>query len=544
MDTSEIYSGIIADVKTNRFFKGSIEVQNGKIINVLEKDVDEEHFILPGFIDAHIHIESSMLVPSEFARLAVVHGTVATISDPHEIANVMGIDGVRYMINNGNKVPFNFYFGAPSCVPATIFETAGATIDLDQVKELLAMKEIRYLSEMMNFPGVLLKDETVMKKIQAAKDLNKVIDGHAPGLRGENAKKYIEAGISTDHECFTKEEALDKLKYGMKIIIREGSAAKNFDALISLLDEYPEKIMFCSDDKHPNELEIGHINLLAKRAVAQGSDVMNVIKACTINVVDHYGLDVGLIQKGDNADFIITKDLKNFEVMSTYIKGSLVAQNGISLIKSVKEVVINQFNCNPIMTTDIVVKAESNKIHVIEAYDGQLITNDLILDAKEIDGNLVSEPGNDILKLVVLNRYSPTPPTMAFVRNFGMKKGAIASSVAHDSHNIIAVGASDIEIVNSINLLVASKGGISLVNGEQKEILELPVAGLMTTDDGYKTGKTYDRMDQMAKALGSKLSAPYMTLSFLALLVIPKLKLSDKGLFDGEKFQFTSLYVD
>lgn len=544
METSEIYSGIIADVKTNRFFKGCIEVQNGKIINVLEKDVDEEHFILPGFIDAHIHIESSMLVPSEFARLAVVHGTVATISDPHEIANVMGIDGVRYMINNGNKVPFNFYFGAPSCVPATIFETAGATIDLDQVKELLAMKEIRYLSEMMNFPGVLLKDKTVMKKIQAAKDLNKVIDGHAPGLRGENAKKYIEAGISTDHECFTKEEALDKLKYGMKIIIREGSAAKNFDALISLLDEYPEKIMFCSDDKHPNELEIGHINLLAKRAVAQGSDVMNVIKACTINVVDHYNLDVGLLQKGDNADFIITNDIKNFEVMSTYIKGSLVAENGTSLIKSVKESVINQFNCNPIITTDIEVKAVSKKIHVIEAYDGQLITNDLILDVQEVDGNLVSEPGNDILKLVVLNRYSPTPPTMAFVRNFGMKKGAIASSVAHDSHNIIAVGVSDEEIVNSINLLVASKGGISLVNGEQKEILKLPVAGLMTTEDGYKTGKTYDRMDQMAKALGSKLSAPYMTLSFLALLVIPKLKLSDKGLFDGEKFQFTSLYVD
>ncbi len=544
MAKSEIYSGIIADVKANRFFKGSIEVLHGKIINIQEKDVQEDHYILPGLIDAHIHIESSMLIPSEFARLAVVHGTIATISDPHEIANVMGIEGVRYMINNGNKVPFKFYFGAPSCVPATIFETAGATIDLEQTKELMAMDEIRYLSEMMNFPGVLLGDEMVMKKIQAAKDVNKVIDGHAPGLRGENAKKYIEAGISTDHECFTKEEALDKLKYGMKIIIREGSAAKNFDALVSLLEEYPEKIMFCSDDKHPNELEIGHINLLAKRAVALGIDVMDVIKACTINVVEHYGLDVGLLQKGDNADFIITKDLKNFEVMATCIDGSLVAQDGISLIKSVKEKVINQFNCLPIAKTDITIKAESKKIHVIEAYDGQLITNDLILNAKDIDGNLVSDTENDILKLVVLNRYSPTPPTMAFVRNFGMKKGAIASSVAHDSHNIIAIGANEDEITRSINLLVASKGGISLVDGDQEEVLELPVAGLMTNEDGYKTGKAYDRMDQLAKALGSELSAPYMTLSFLALLVIQKLKLSDKGLFDGEKFQFTSLYVD
>jgi len=544
MTDSQVFSGNIVDVKANRIFKGSIEVQNGKITNIQEKDVPENQCIMPGFIDAHIHIESSMLIPSEFARLAVVHGTVATISDPHEIANVVGIDGVRYMIKNGKKVPFKFYFGAPSCVPATAFETAGAAINLGEVKELMAMKEIHYLSEMMNFPGVLFNDEIVMQKIQAAKDVDKVIDGHAPGLRGDDAKKYIDAGISTDHECFTKEEALDKIKYGMKIIIREGSAAKNFNALISLLDNYPEKIMFCSDDKHPNELEIGHINLLAKRAVAEGIDVMKVIRACTFNVVDHYGLDVGLLQKGDNADFIITKDLENFEVTSTYINGSLVAQNGRSMIDSVKEASINQFNCKTITENDIRVNAESKQIHVIEAMDGQLITDNLILDAKNVNGNLISDTDNDILKLVVLNRYIPSPPTMAFVRNFGMKKGAIASSVAHDSHNIIAVGVNDSEIVKSINVLVASKGGISWVNGKEERVLKLPVAGLMTTEDGYKTAKEYNHLDQLAKALGSKLSAPYMTLSFLALLVIPKLKLSDKGLFDGEKFQFTPLYVN
>jgi len=541
MSETKIFSGNIVDVKAKQVFKGCVEVQNGKIKNIQRKNVKENEFILPGFIDAHIHIESSMLIPSEFARLAVVHGSVASISDPHEIANVMGAEGVRYMINNGKKVPFKFYFGAPSCVPATVFETAGAEINIDDVKELLQMKEIRYLSEMMNFPGVLFNDEMVMQKIQAAKDAGKVIDGHAPGLRGDDAKKYIESGISTDHECFTKEEALDKIKYGMKIIIREGSAAKNFDALISLLDEFPEQIMFCSDDKHPNELEIGHINLLAKRAVNEGIDVMKVIRACTLNVVDHYGLDVGLLQKGDNADFIITKDIVNFEVLSTYINGELVAHNGCPMIKSVNEKSINKFNCNSIIENDIWVNAESKQIHVIEAMDGQLITNDIILDAKNENGNIVSDPENDILKLVVLNRYKPSPPTMAFVRNFGIKKGAIASTVAHDSHNIIAVGTSEKEIINSINLLVSSKGGISFINEEIEKVLKLPVGGLMTTKDGYETAKAYDEMDQLAKGLGSTLSAPYMTLSFLALLVIPKLKLSDKGLFDGGNFKFTSL---
>jgi adenine deaminase len=465
------------------------------------------------------------------------------VSDPHEIANVVGIEGVKYMINNGKKVPFKFNFGAPSCVPATVFETAGAEIDVEGVKELMAMDEIRYLSEMMNFPGVLMGDEMVMAKIQAAVDNNKVVDGHAPGLRGEDARKYIEAGISTDHECFTAEEALDKLKYGMKIAIREGSAAKNFEALIGLLDDYPDMIMFCSDDKHPNELAVGHIDQLVRRSLAKGNDLMNTLRAATLNPVLHYGLDVGLLQEGDPADFIIVEDLDSFKVKATYINGIQVSDGDKTLIESVDEIEINQFDCNDISSADIQTKADSDHIHVIEALDGQLITNDLTLKAKVELGNLVSDIEEDILKMVVVNRYAPAPPSVAFVKNFGIKAGAIASSVAHDSHNIIAVGVNDQDIVNAVNCLIQPKGGISLCNGEKEMVLGLPVGGLMTTNDGYETATLYEQMDQEAKRLGSKLGAPYMTLSFLALLVIPKLKLSDKGLFDGEKFQFTSLYA-
>ena len=430
MSNSNTYSGNIVDVVSRRIFRGTVELKDGKVANIAEGEVDGNDYIMPGFVDAHIHIESSMLIPSEFARLAVVHGTVATVSDPHEIANVVGIEGVKYMINNGKKVPFKFNFGAPSCVPATVFETAGAEIDVTGVRELMAMDEIRYLSEMMNFPGVLMGDEMVMAKIQAAVDNNKVVDGHAPGLRGEDARKYIEAGISTDHECFTAEEALDKLKYGMKIAIREGSAAKNFEALIGLLDDYPDMIMFCSDDKHPNELAVGHIDQLVKRSLAKGNDLMNTLRAATLNPVLHYGLDVGLLQEGDPADFIIVEDLDSFKVKATYINGIQVSDGDKTLIESVDEIEINQFDCNDISVADIQAKADSDHIHVIEALDGQLITNDLTLKAKVELGNLVSDTEADILKMVVVNRYAPAPPSVAFVKNFGITAVALASSVA------------------------------------------------------------------------------------------------------------------
>jgi adenine deaminase len=536
-------SGHIIDIVKQVIFHGEVFVKDGKIEKIEPKEVHSDKFIVPGFVDAHIHIESSMLIPSEFARLAVVHGTVATVSDPHEIANVLGVDGVKYMIENGKKVPFKFNFGAPSCVPATKFETAGAEIDATQIDELMQMQEIKYLAEMMNFPGVLFHDEQVMAKIRAAKKHKKPIDGHAPGLRGDQARQYIEAGMSTDHECFTMEEALDKLKYGMNILIREGSAAKNFDALIPLLEQYPNKIMFCSDDKHPNELVIGHMNEIAARAVKNGASPINVLRALSYNPIKHYGLNVGLLQQGDPADFIVINNLTDFKVLQTYIDGQLVASNNESHILPVNEGVVNKFNCEKISQNDIAVIPQSNQLRVIEALDGQLITHDIKAEIVFPSNNLESLVADDILKLVVVNRYCAAKPAIGFVKNFGLKTGAIASSVAHDSHNIIAVGTSDAEIANAINLIIETQGGVSYVNGQQQLLLALPVAGLMSNEDGYKVAAEYEMLDKMAKASGSSLSAPFMTLSFLALLVIPELKLSDKGLFDGKQFKFTSLFV-
>lgn len=534
--------GNIVDVVAKRIFSGKVIIQGTKIVEIIEEENDFSQYIMPGFIDAHVHVESSMLIPSEFARLAVCHGTVATISDPHEIGNVLGVDGVKFMIENGKKTPFKFHFGAPSCVPATVFETAGANIGVQDIKDLLAMDDIYYLTEMMNFPGVLFEDPEVMAKIQASKDAGKVIDGHAPGLRSDDAKKYIDAGITTDHECFTIDEALDKLKYGMKIQIREGSAAKNFDALIPLLDEYPDKIMFCSDDKHPNDLAEKHINSLAKRAVEKGCDIMNVIRACTYNIVKHYSMNVGLLQKGDDADFCIVDDLVNFNCKSTYINGVLVSENGKTKIISVEETPVNNFNCSPISLDQIQVNATSANVKVIDVEDGQLITKESEATLKIENENLISDVNQDVLKVVVVNRYFDAPPAVAFIRNFGLKQGALASCVAHDSHNIIAVGVSDEDIVNAINLVIEGKGGVSLANGSEKEVLALPVAGIMTHKDGYKTAAAYEKLDLRAKELGVTLQAPYMTMSFCALLVIPELKLSDKGLFNGNKFEFTSLY--
>lgn len=534
--------GNIVDVVAKRIFSGKIIIENDKIADVIEEENNEQHYIIPGFVDAHVHVESSMLIPSEFARLAVCHGTVGTISDPHEIGNVLGVDGVKYMINNGKKVPFKFHFGAPSCVPATIFETAGAEITVDDIKELINMPEINYLAEMMNFPGVLNRDPDVMAKIKATLDAGKVVDGHAPGLRGEDAKRYIDVGISTDHECFTKEEALDKLKYGMKILIREGSAAKNFDALIPLLDEFPDMMMFCSDDKHPNDLAVGHINKLAKRAIDFGCDTMNVLRACSYNVVKHYSMNIGLLQKGDYADFCVVKDLKNFDVLSTFVNGQLVAENGKTHIKSVDEKIVNNFNCSYITKNQIKLNAESKYIKVIEVEDGQLITKEYKTQAKTNSGNVISDVQNDVLKLVVVNRYFDAPPAIAFIKNVGLKQGALASSVAHDSHNIIACGTNDTDLVNAINLVIKEKGGVSLTNGDEKKVVGLPVAGLMTNQNGYDIANEYEQLDLRSKELGVTLQAPYMTLSFCALLVIPELKLSDKGLFNGNKFVFTSVF--
>jgi len=539
-------TGRLVDIWQKKIYSAAISVENGKIASVTpleDADLTTEQYILPGFIDSHVHIESSMLVPREFARLAVVHGSVATISDPHEIANVCGLQGVEYMIENGQTVPFKFYFGAPSCVPATTFETAGATLDVAQVTALLQKEEIPYLSEMMNFPGVLYNDPVVMQKIRAAQSAGKPIDGHAPGLRGEQARQYIEAGepgkviISTDHECFTSEEALDKLKYGMKIIIREGSAARNFEALIELLNDYPDHIMFGSDDKHPDSLVAGHINQLCARAVAKGIDLFKVLQAACVNPVLHYNLKVGLLRAGDAADFIVTNDLQQFTVQQTYINGELVAEKGRSFIPYRPSGSINNFNCSIKKVSDFAVPFKGEeKIPVIEALDGQLITNKLLLQPKTANGYITSDTERDILKMAVVNRYADAPVAVSFIKNIGLKQGAIASSVAHDSHNIVAVGVDNESICHAVNLVIEQQGGISCVGPDSSLVLPLPVAGLMSAEDGYKVAENYTAIDALAKSLGSSLSAPFMTVSFMALLVIPHLKLSDLGIFDGDAF--------
>lgn len=537
--------GNIVDILERKIYHGELIIENGEIKEINPKEGKGDHFILPGFVDAHVHIESSMLIPSEFARLAVAHGTVATVSDPHEIANVLGIEGVQFMIDNGKTVPFKFHFGAPSCVPATNFETAGAEIDVAGIETLMQNDDILYLAEMMNYPGVLFKDQTVISKLALAKKYHKPIDGHAPGLRGDDAKKYAAAGISTDHECFTFAEAEEKISYGMKILIREGSAAKNFDELIGLIEKYPDKIMFCSDDKHPDDLIRGHINQLVTRALKKGHDLFDVLNAACVNPVHHYNLKVGLLQKGDKADFILVENLENFEVLSTYIDGSCVFSKQTSHMPRVETRALNKFNIEKVDSNEFKIPASSQNINIIEAINGEIITKSSIQKALIKDGFTIADESRDILKISVVNRYSKQKPGLAFIKNFGIKKGAIASCVGHDSHNIIAVGSNDELLARAINLIIENKGGISAVNEQEDRVLPLPVAGIMSLEEGHKVAEHYSQIDQFVKnQLSSTLTAPFMTLSFMALLVIPQLKLSDKGLFDGQSFQFTSLFTD
>lgn len=534
-------SGNIVDIFKRRIFPGTIRVVNGKISDITEDKNTYDSHILPGFIDSHIHIESSMLVPSEFARLASVHGTVSTVSDPHEIANVLGTEGIKYMIENGSSVPFRFYFGAPSCVPATSFETSGAVIGADDIEMLFSEYSLKYLSEMMNYPGVLFGDKSVKEKLGIAKKYNKPVDGHAPGLRGADAKKYIDAGISTDHECFGIDEAREKISYGMKILIRDGSAAKNFDELHPLISEYPDMVMFCSDDKHPDDLVKGHINLVVKKALSLGYDFLDVLKIACINPVNHYRLETGILRQGDNADFIVVDDFSEFNILKTYVSGSLIAEKGKTLIPHKETPAINKFNASSKNPDDFTVQYKGGKIKVIEAIDGQLITNEIDAVPRVAYNKIISDTENDILKITVINRYDNLKPSVGFIKNFGLKKGAIASCVAHDSHNIIAVGADDESICIAVNEIIRHKGGISVVNGNEVNVLPLPVAGIMSNDDGYKVAEKYTEISKKPASLGCRLHSPFMTLSFMALLVIPSLKLGDKGLFDGSKFEFTTL---
>ena len=536
-----VIEGNLVDPVKREIYPALLEIEDGIISDIkLAEKVTAGRYIIPGFVDAHIHIESSMVVPAEFARLAVQHGTIATVSDPHEIANVCGIEGVEYMIENSRLVPMKFHFGAPSCVPATDFETSGARLDFEEVEQLLDREDILYLSEMMNWPAVLNDDPAVYAKLNAAKKRGKPIDGHAPGLMGERAKKYASAGITTDHECFTYEEGLDKIRCGMMIAIREGSAAKNFQSLIPLLGEFPDRIMFCSDDKHPDDLLEGHINQLAARAVAQGFDLFDVLSACSVNTIRHYNLPVGMLQKGDRADFAIVSDLEQFHVSETWIDGECV-YNGSVQFSNPEAAPINHFTKSEVKNQDFEIRTDHDgllEVPVIVALDGELITEKHVETLQADQGLILPDPDRDILKIALINRYKKSPVSVGFIKNFGLTAGAIASSVAHDSHNIIAVGTDDESLRRVVQLIMDHEGGVAVASPDGDEILPLPVGGIMSSEPAEQVAEKYKHLTERAKTMGSKLQAPFMTISFMGLLVIPSLKMSDLGLFDGETFQF------
>jgi adenine deaminase len=538
-------AGHIVDVVARQIKKGILYIDGGKIVNFETSETVPDHYIIPGFVDAHIHIESSMMLPSEFARYSLPYGTVACVCDPHEIANVCGIPGVNYMIENGKKVPLKYYFGAPSCVPATPFDSSGAVLDAEAVSSLLERDDIYFLAEMMNYPGVIEKDEQVHSKLRAAHKYNKPIDGHAPELTGEGLIAYASAGITTDHECMTIAEAEAKIALGMKVLIREGSAAKNFDDLLPLLEKYNDEIMFCSDDKHPDDLmKNGHINTLARRAVAAGYDPLDVLRICSLNPVRHYKLDVGLLQQGDDADFLVVNNLTDFDVQQTYIRGVKVAENKTALFpRYIPDKLINNFKAAPLTPEQIRVQPSGDQLKVIVVDDGQLFTHSELVVPEIDNDNVISDTTNDVLKLVVYNRYRNIKPAIGFIKNIGLKQGALASTVSHDSHNIVAVGTSDEEIVSAINHIIESSGGILACNKDKVLLLPLPVGGLLSAEEGHVIAKRYEELDAAVKQMGSPLKAPFMTVAFMSLLVIPKLKLSDQGLFDGRAYAFTDLML-
>jgi adenine deaminase len=538
-----IHRGTVVDIHSRELFLGEVVIDDGRIARIVRiRTVDGgPPYLMPGFVDAHVHIESSMLPPFEFSRRAAVHGTIATVSDPHEIANVLGVEGVTWMLSNAESAVFPIMFGAPSCVPATHFETAGAQLDSSAVAALLADERIGYLSEVMNYPAVLAGEPEIMAKIAAAKAVRKPIDGHAPGVRGNEAARYASAGIQTDHECTTLDEALEKLAAGMAILIREGSAARNFEALHPLIELHPNRVMFCTDDLHPDALVDGHINRLVARAVLKGYNLFDVLRAASVNPARHYRLPIGLLREGDRADFIIVESLKSFDVSETYVAGNCVARDGQPLHPFHSCDTSNRWQAATVTSDDFRLVAQSSQIHVIGVRDGQLVTDHLVLAAPVQDGYYVPDPAEDLAMIAVVNRYTPAPPAIGFVRGFGLQRGALASSVAHDSHNIVAVGASIDELVQAINALVTCRGGLAVTEGSRCDVLPLPIAGLMSDRESTHVAAAYSALDARAKELGSALRAPLMTLSFMALLVIPALKLSDRGLFDVERFELISL---
>ncbi len=536
--------GNIVDLFKRKVFKGEVIIKENIIKEINEKDTTSDIYILPGLIDSHVHIESSMLTPSGFSKLAVSNGTVAVVTDPHEIANVLGKKGVKFMIENSKQTPLKTYYCAPSCVPATPFETSGANLSSKEIDELFEEENLKVLGEMMNYPGVIFNDKEVHAKLNVAKKHNAVIDGHIPGIIGDDLKKYVDAGISTDHECFTIEEAIEKINLGMKILIREGSAAKNFDALFPLISRFNKMVMLCTDDSHPDDLiKYGHINKILKLGQKHKIDMFDMLFATCVNPVEHYNLDVGLLREGDFADFITIDNLEDFNILETYINGNPVYSNGRILFNTENVEPVNNFNASKLSSDQIAVEDKNKKVKIIEVIDKELITRSFTANLKSKNGNLLADPEKDILKIVVYNRYYKNAiPQVGFINGFNLKKGALATSIAHDSHNIISIGTNDEEIVKAINEIIEHTGGLTYVDNKDFYTLPLEFGGLMTQADPEEVSNKYNKINSTIKANGCNLTAPFMTLSFMALLVIPDLKIGDKGLFDVGKFEFTSLY--
>lgn len=536
-------TGKIVDIHTREIYPAELTVNYGILKKIERIEKSEDQYILPGLIDSHVHIESSMVTPGSFAVAAVSRGTTGVVSDPHEIANVLGIEGVKFMIDDAKKVPLKFFFGAPSCVPATSYETAGAVISRQNVDELLAMEEIKYLSEMMNFPGVVFDDPEVHEKLKIAAKYNKPVDGHAPALRGDHLKKYISSGITTDHECTSLEEALEKISLGMKILIREGSAARNLDVLKPLLKNHPNKVMLCSDDLHPEMLAERHINKIVARLINEGFDIFDTIRSCTINPTIHYKLNTGLLRPGDPADFLITENLHSMDIKETWINGIEVYGSGRVNFEYSGSEKINKFNCSEIVKNNLKIPEIKGKMRVIEAFDGDLFTRELfqVVEPRKSSGYDLK---NDIIKIIVKDRYKDMPPAVGFIKGLGLKKGAFASSVAHDSHNIICAGTNDDDIVTAVNEIVRLKGGLAVTDGQNVKSIQLDIAGIMSNKPVVVIAEGYKMISDMVKSMGCNMSSPFMTLSFMALLVIPELKLSDKGLFDGRTFRLVPLHAD
>ena len=549
----ENVKGHIVDVVRREIYDGEIIVREGQIADVRRCELPEGGkpwpYIMPGFIDAHVHIESSMMVPHKFARIAVSHGTIGVIADPHEIGNVLGVEGVDYMIRSGHESLFNFCFGAPSCVPAVggDIETCGKVIDVKDTEALMAREDIGFLGEMMNYVGVLANDKEVMAKIKAALHHGKPVDGHAPGLTGQERYQYAAAGVTTDHECSTLEEGRSCINAGMKVIIREGSAAKDYQLLSPLITESPNMVMFCTDDCHPDDFVRGHINLIVKRALADGYDLWDVLQAACVNAQKHYNRNWGLLQVGDPATFITVDNISpHFRVETTVINGEEAFNYNSNLPShhDSQDHVLdfnfpNNFVAAPITAADIAFDIKSgDTVHVIHASDGSLLTDH---EEVKVSGNPLFDsqyPWTEVQKIVVYNRYVPgAKPIVGLVRGFNVKSGAMAGSVAHDCHNIVAIGSNDEYLVRAINRIVEMRGGQVVVTPHEMLDIPLPIAGLMAPMGGHEIAFRTLCIQEKVREIGCQMKSPFITMAFMCLPVIPDIKITDRHLMDTRTFK-------